>query len=74
MLCMVLVIVVIFMEFGQTGAKRFDGRGRRRVNWGDNASHKYKVLCDTSFPYTIAVSPVLYLLRLGRPKVQFKVS
>ena len=28
----------------------------------------------TSFPYITAVLPVLYLLRLARPKVPFKVS
>ena len=33
----------------------------------------YRILY-TSFPYITAVLPVLYLLRLARPKVPFKVS
>ena len=32
-----------------------------------------KILEDTSFPYITAVLPVLYLLTLARPIVQFKV-
>ena len=34
-----LVIVAIFMRFGQAGAKRCGGRFNV-INWGDNAYHK----------------------------------
>ena len=33
-----------------------------------------KDLYDNSFPYSTAVLPVLYLLRLARPKVQLNLS
>ena len=35
--------------------------------------YKSKILLDKSFHYITAVLPVLYLLRLARPRVQSKV-
>ena len=57
-----LVLFVMFMGFG--GAEVVDALNSSFG--GGNASHKRGIIS--------AVSPVLYLLRLARPKVQVKVS
>ena len=59
----------------QTGGKSF-----KVVIWGGNASHKEEHFYGKEVPYitvlvpSITILPILYLLRLERPKVPFKVS